>query len=751
MTINMQGSWTVSVKSAEAFEPPQRFIISGAATGNGTHAASTATAPIHVTGDHWTITIQMNPGSGFVDTPDQITFPTMSGGNYRFDIQANFPADDPVYDDVILTCSTPVTLEDFLIFGNVSYYTDTCIFNPCFLPYLVIETPAALAAALRNPILRVPIEALYPDRLRVKPPPFPLPDPPPFTPLVIPLRDQTALPSKIGQVFTVSSNASAAAKETPVLADAGPAATSVRSLNLSQPAQKTINFDRVAVSSIIDHLFALCQTGPLPGASLGFQEYDRTNAELAGGAYTGTGNREDLGVCATDRNGNYIFRFSRTLAQYFTEALVDVAPGEDVLTQIFPDVIVRLLDFMRAGAFCYESAPYWNIPFLRQINICVPTSCVGRLPTACQGHLAIQGIGNINIGDVKAGYVPPAGSPPGYGPRVGFNNSLGEEGRITAKDTTVVDVPQARCAAWFSYLDFYACFLDHPEVVYYTIRWRRHFPLNQGWTLFTEEYRHPKIANMNLPNYHGDLVGPQLGVSLHLDGGPLVLAPAYLNIESDPAWRLKDRDRKAVITSTLYAPAASPGSIDFRIEGYDAAGTKVSQADDTITLYIDNTSPDFAIDTVTMVDPVTHTTEAGGDCALFNLHGQANTPLTVRFKANESQRFMNAYALTVRKGNIGGFAIDDNGPGLISAAYVHGDDLVCSSLEGTFDDPAHDGGGYVVADIVAHNPPGRWLEPAQPFCTFAIQLGCSVRVTNGYNGAVYGYGPIEYLLGMQAT
>jgi hypothetical protein len=740
MTINMQGSWTVSVKSVESFEPAQRFVIAGAASGNGTYTASTATSPVLVTGDHWTISIQMNRGAGFVDIPDQITFPTVSGGNYRFDIQANFPADDPIFDDAILTCSTPVTLEDFVIYGNVSYYTDSCIFNPCFLPWLVIDTPAALAAALKNPILRVPIAQLYPDRLQVKPPPIPLPDPPPFKPLVIPLRDQTALPTRVAQVFTVAGKTAA---ETPIASDAGPVATSARSVSLSQPSAATLNFDRVAVSGIIDHLFPLCQTGPLPGASLGFQQYDRTNAELAGGAYTGTGNRQDLGVCATDRNGNYIFRFSRTLAQYITEALVDVAPGENVFTQILPDVIVRLLDFMRAGQFCYESAPYWNIPFLKQINVCVPSSCVGRLPTACQGHRAIQGIGNINIGDVKAGYVPPPGSPPGYGPRVGFNNSLGDEGRITAKDMTITDVPQARCAAWFSSLDFYGCFLDHPEVVHYTIRWRRHYPLNQGWTFFTEEYRHVLIANQNLPNYNGDLVGPQLGVSLHIDGGPLVLAPAYLNIESDPAWRLKDRDRKAVITSSLYAPVASPGPIDFRLEGYDSSGNKVTAADDTITLYIDNTYPDFAIDSVTML------TEAGGDCALFNLSGQPNTPLTVRFKANQFERFMNAYALTVRKGNSGGFAVDDNGPGLLSAAYVHGDDLLCNSLEGTFDDPAHDGGGFVTADIIAHS--GHWLDPGQPFCTFAVQLGCSVRVTNGYNAAVYGYGPVEYLLGIQAT
>ncbi len=207
MSINMQGAWTVRVKSVETFEPPQRFIIAGANSGNGTYAGSAATPPVHVTGAHWSITIQMNQGAGFVDSPDQITFPTVSGGNYHFDIQSNFFQDDPDWDDLILTCSTPVTIEDYLIYGNVSYYSNGCIFNPCNFPYLVIDTPAALQAALRNPSLKVPIEKLYPDRLRFPPPPppGPIPDPPPFSPLVIPLREQTALPTKVGQAFRVKS------------------------------------------------------------------------------------------------------------------------------------------------------------------------------------------------------------------------------------------------------------------------------------------------------------------------------------------------------------------------------------------------------------------------------------------------------------------------------------------------------------------------------------------------------------------
>ena len=86
MAIPMQGSWTVSVKSKSA-DFPQRFIIAGADAGNGTYVGAVATPPVPVTGAHWRIQIQNDPGGGFVDSADQIKFPTISGGQYRFDIR----------------------------------------------------------------------------------------------------------------------------------------------------------------------------------------------------------------------------------------------------------------------------------------------------------------------------------------------------------------------------------------------------------------------------------------------------------------------------------------------------------------------------------------------------------------------------------------------------------------------------------------------------------------------------------------
>jgi len=82
MSIPMQGSWTVTVKLREAFSSNQRFIIAGADSGNGIYDGVTTTPAVFVTGDAWSITVQHDPGSGFVDSFDQITFPTKSAGRH---------------------------------------------------------------------------------------------------------------------------------------------------------------------------------------------------------------------------------------------------------------------------------------------------------------------------------------------------------------------------------------------------------------------------------------------------------------------------------------------------------------------------------------------------------------------------------------------------------------------------------------------------------------------------------------------
>ncbi|MEM7584854.1 MAG: hypothetical protein AAF560_15790, partial [Acidobacteriota bacterium] len=407
--------------------------------------------------------------------------------------------------------------------------------------------------------------------------------------------------------------------------------------------------------------------------------------------------------------------------------VLDVAPGENVVVQLRPDVIVQILDAAAPDGVIYESAPYWNIPLFRRINIC-KRGC-RRLPTACQGSRAIQAIGNIDIG-------APLSGQPTAAPRVGFSNTLNAEGRITADNP---DAPQARCAAWGGTLDFYACFLDHPEVTHYTIRYRRP---GEGWQFFQEPLRHEKTAKVGIPGYIGDPIGP-FDLPLGVGGGAPEAAKGYLNIENDPDFRLRNRDRKARISTWIYAP--QPAEVFFRIEGYDSNGNRVGATVDTIKLSIDNTAPDFGIASVQMG------TQTGSDCALFTVpDSDPGEPLTVRFKANQAQGFLNRFGITVRRGNAGNISINNLGPGDIAGSYTHGsNDLICARFRGTLDDPNVDGAGYVTADIEPQSTAG-WLQ-GETFCTFAVQLGCSKRVTNGYNSAVTGYGARQYLLGIQTA
>ena len=736
MAIRMQGAWTVSVKAKNAAFP-QRFIIQGASSGNGTYTGDVSTPAVFVTGPDWTIRVQNNPGSGWVDSADQITFPAASGGQYRFDIQTNDAGADADFDDLILTCSMPVTATDFLIYGHVSSYEGFCILNPCFPNYIVIDSALALAEALKYPALKDIIKKLYPERLKPQPPNPP--DPPPFKPMIISLEGDTPIPVKqnlninlrrLEAVVDVKTKKAGAPQRSTTI-------TSISRTNVTSAAAKSL-VNAVAIGSLADRFRFNCNVEALAGVVLRFQEYDRTGAELAGGTYTGAGLRENLGVTVTDRNGNYIFRFSRTISEFFDEAALDTGTGEVTVTQSAPDLIVQLIDVMAPGTVLWESAPYFNIPPFKRINVCIPK---GRLhPARCVAGQVIQAVGNVFIGPAPAG-PRPLGEPLGYGQRVGFNNSLGLQGRITARNTTG---PQTRCAAWRGTLDLFGCFLDHPSVTHYTIRYRE-FGVGAAWTFFSQELRHPLIALAGTPGYNGELIGPHT-VSLHVDGGPATPVSSYLNIESNVLYVSTHRDRRAQIRSWLLS-APTPGPVQFRIEGYDGTGNKVAGAEDSITLFIDNNGAFLDID-----DIVTMGAATLGNCAKFKLpSGSSGEPLTVKFKADQAEGFLNSYELYMQKGAIGSFAVQPPPPSTAPfrlASYTHGDDLSCSQLRGTIDDPTHDPvSGYVTIDIAPTS--GHWLEPAETFCAFSLNLSAGTRVTDGYGGGD-SYNAIPVLIGIEA-
>jgi hypothetical protein len=76
MFISMQGNWTINVKSKDAAFP-QRFIVIGAATGNGTYNGVVGAPAVTVTGNQWLLAIQNNPGSGFRQSDTRIKFPAI--------------------------------------------------------------------------------------------------------------------------------------------------------------------------------------------------------------------------------------------------------------------------------------------------------------------------------------------------------------------------------------------------------------------------------------------------------------------------------------------------------------------------------------------------------------------------------------------------------------------------------------------------------------------------------------------------
>lgn len=722
MSIPMQGSWTVSVKLRESFSTPQRFVIAGAATGNGVYDGVTATPPVSVTGDAWSITVQHDPGTGFVDSFDQITFPTQVGSSYQFDIQANDDDVDPVFDDLILTCSMPADIEDFLIYGNVSWYLG-CWWNPCN-PwwYAVIDSPVALANALQRPVLRAALEQLYPSRV-FPPNPNP-PDPGPFRPMVIPVDGRPNLPTKQFQLFKSTSetgNFMRAANNVAV------ARSRVVSSSSPVPAS-AVSVPASAIASIAG-LISLCQTGPLPQTLLRFQEYDRTPAELAGGPYTGTGPRRDLGVTATDRNGNYIFRFTMSLQDFLHEINFDTGPGENPFVQAMPDVIVQVLE---GASVVYETAPYWNIPNLYRINICVPWGDIQVGPGCTQGQI-IQSIGNITVGPLVGGT------------RVTANTFLGTTGEITSYSTLG---PQVRCAAWGGSLYLYAC-LNDPQIVTYTVTYKRPGTLDSSAKFVMDDYSPYHVAPAPI-YWVQQSVGPTPH-ALVIDGVPQTV-PAYFNIETDPAdgWMLRWLLLKVQINSlTCQNALGGPGPIEFRLIGYRADGSQVT--DDRITLYVDNNGADQYISpTVRMLTTGGWVTQ--GNCALFTAN-PPNAPLEVTFRSNQDEGFMDTYTLYMYKGAAIPWPIQLDlaiPGGQYTGSYVHGDNLLCNSFRGTEDDPFY---GAVTPNAVAtYVQPaggGNWLTGGETFCAFSINLSASVRITDGQTifGPYYS-GPI--LIGIQA-
>ena len=694
MTISLQGSWTISVASKSA-EWDQRFRVVGSTNGaDGTYTGSTSTTPVFVAGAQWGVTVEHNPTGPESWSPnlERLGNFRVSGGQFLFDIQSDDGGNlaDADFNDLVLTCAMPLSATDWVIYGRVQTYSGFCRFNPCYpWPFLVIDTIDQLRAVLQIQPARAILERLYPDVVsQVIRRPIPIPDPPPFRPLMIP----TGMPDDPG--FLVEGRTELAPAQKGKRASAEVTATKSASLHLfsSRSDASSLRADElVTIGKLRDRLQLFCEVDPVSETLLRFQEYDRTGSELAGGAYTGAGARETLGLSSTDPFGWYVFRFSRSIGDLIGEALADVALGEDATVAALPDVIVQIMESLPEGV-AFETAPYYDIPNVKRIDLCIPKDKLVGTEQPCQSGRAIQTLGNIAV-------VPNPDS------------QLHGDGTVS-NSATAVSGPFVQHAAWTGGIYVYGCFEDaSPTVTTYTWEYRQDG--DPDWHFVNEPYSYLKKQLDG--TWASSPVGPT-DTALHVDGAmnPAVTVPAYANIETDPAWMITQRHRKIILSTGIYQSGF--GAVSFRMTGYDAGGDPVPGAVDIVRLLIDQIAATGDVDFVALSgggDP--------GECALLEL-SDPGAPLIIRYRVRNLEGFLLNYGLSVYRGS--NHLVQISGAP-ISGAYT---DVSPFRYQGTPDEVGADLDGYVDVSITPTS--GTWLDGNQ-FCAFDFELGSQDRLTDG--------------------
>ncbi len=763
MIISMQGNWDVSVKSKNAAYS-QRFIISGATTGNGTHSGTVGTS-VSVTGEQWTIAIQNNPGGGYQLSDTKIKYPKQVGSNYEFEIGSNDAYDDSDFNDLVLECSTPVNINDFIIYGKVSLYSGLCLFNPCYKGLFVIESYSALLEALKNPKIRDVLERFYPERIRddIIGPKNP-PDPVPFKPIVIDLFNEATLP-KTQMFYQRNDDAKSKSRSKSKKAESA-SEYKASDFNLIKTVQSKASLEysrypnKIELAKTIDGLlFKKCTIAAATNTTLTFEEYDRTAAEKAGGAYTGTGNRRLLGDTITDMNGNYIFRFSFDMTFPWIEDSTDIAPGEDFNVVAYPDVIVKVTGLSPYNVL-YESAPYYNIPNLKKINLCIPKSKI-KPSSACFNGNLIGSLGNVFIGGNQNST---ASTSVTALRRFGYSNYLESTGIVSVASSLAGF--KIECAPWYGTIDFKGCMYDLAKTVaqnkikWYTIRIRRAGTSN--WTYVSQNYKHPRFHKRNQPGYIGDDVGP-FTESLNVDGGGAVDVPAYINIQREiyvdgVDWEFSNFDRYMRLNTRIYDKVlgeVTPGTFHVRVDCYDNAGNPVPNGTDMIPLFIHNKPLDFGMTTPAFTDA----SIVNSGCGLFRLtDAQMNTPIELTFKANDPAGFVHFFDLSMRRCPSPMIGLDINQPaagstpsgatpqphpttpagrttlfnGVSTSEHDKTSSLdTCTWYTGTLNEFSD--AGFINVEVDPDASAAGWIKPDEYFTKLSFYLRAYKRMTNGYN------------------
>jgi len=753
MAILMHGSWNIQVTQKFA-DREQRYIVSGASSGNGIHPGVVGSPTVLVTGSSWSLQVQNKNGTTWQNSAEKILLSPApcTGFSLASDDGGGSGAGDQDFNDLVLHFTTVATsgATDYIVYGHVSYYEGLCLINPCWRDWVVIDTYTSLLKALEYPELRDYIKKVYPDRF-IKRPGIPVPPnpPEPFKPLMLPLQSNQLIPQQEATIFRVDKNVAEDVKRKAKEETVSEKLTAVSSVALNRLSNDAVlSIDKTRIARIVDKLPLYCNVQSYVSALLRFIEYDRSAEELAGGAYTGIGTREILGNVITDSFGNYIFRFQRTDFEDASELEVDVASGESFLTQRKPDLLVQILDPTNVNRVMYESGLYANISTCRRINICIPKSVIGTTVNPCTGQSIIQYIGDIYLGEDISGN------------RGGLGYTLHGSGRISGNGLS--------CAAWRGRLNLISCRFTDPAIAYYTVRYRRP---GIGWTNVEED---TSLINVS----SGFPVNTSIRTTQNLSVDALPPAPTrcYFNVEAppptipQPAGWITSINYKAFLSTGNYTDLTGRGRVEFRIEGYKADGTKLPAVDESIALYLDNHTWSVELDDDLSMDGTTL-----GNCALFSLPSNGaggfieDAPLEVRFKANQDSGFMGAYSLTIAKGAIGNINLMKVGNHLPSGwnalpnttPFADGGAPVgrsysfsssthaafCPIFKGTIDEVGADSDGDFIKIKV--KPNSRWLDVGQNFCAFRLRVDGFIRHTDGDTYWNHNFYSNEVLIGIE--
>lgn len=704
MTIGLQGTWSVSVKSKSA-SWAQRFVIAGSDSSDGTYSGTTTTPDVLVTGDQWGVTVEHNPTGPTSWRPSRARLVNfrVDGAFFKADIESDdgggFPGDED-FNDLVLTVSKPLDASEWIVYGKAKTYSGRCLFNPCFpFPWVVIDTPSQLERLLRYDDMRDVLERSYGPNVAS------LANSDNFQPMMLSRGGSTGGGYKVSGVTNVEMKKKGRAKNATL------ETTSLAAIRAADRHEYRANLG-LNDARIIDSIITLwpCEVENLGNTMMRFVEYDRTAAELSGAPYTGEGDRETLGDSATDEFGNYVFSFTRTPAQIFTEGADDTPTGGDPLVSLNPDLIIQFPD--ENGVIGYATAPYYDIPNIREINLCIRKDLLA--PKACQGGRVIQYVGDIPV-------VPNPGS------------TLHSDGTVSNTKSISGSGPSVERAAWHGTVDIFGCFESaQTPVTHYTIQYRVN---GGGW-----EYLNVDASGLRQQG-NGLYVLESYGPDTSVFGAA---KPAYRNIELEPNWSTEVEHRKARVRlldllNTVSLPR-NAAMVSFRIHGYDAAGAFVPGTWDRIDLFVDEVGAEGDIASI-LVSGETEFSE----CALIELPSDT-AQLDFKLRALDlADGFLNSWWLKAIRGSNQSVTLTDVGTGSAPGGSYPGDDVNVVRYMGTSERTGSDSSGYVTIGVV---PTGGWLGTHE-FCAYSFELWLQERTTNGVTG--YGSRRVhDEVVGMKA-